>query len=277
MNILYCGDKNTKDGLLISIMSLMKNVREPLNIYILTADITHGGKHYEPLSAEYAAALDRLVKESDADSSVRCIDVSRQFMAALPEPNMDTRFTPCCMLRLYADELPELPGKLLYLDTDIVCRRSIDEFYNQDISDCEIAGILDYYGRWFFRQRFWRSDYINSGVLLMNLDMMRQTGLLTRCREMCRTKKMFMPDQSALNKLAVKKRILPRRYNDQRKLHDDTVIQHFSTTFRFFPWVYTVTVKPWQIDEVHDTLKLHEYDDLLEEYSSLKEEMPSDD
>ena len=277
MNILYCGDKNTKDGLLISIMSLMKNVREPLNIYILTADITHGGKHYEPLGAEYAAALDRLVKESDADSSVRCIDVSRQFMAALPEPNMDTRFTPCCMLRLYADELPELPGKLLYLDTDIVCRRSIDEFYNQDISDCEIAGILDYYGRWFFRQRFWRSDYINSGVLLMNLDMMRQTGLLTRCREMCRTKKMFMPDQSALNKLAVKKRILPRRYNDQRKLHDDTVIQHFSTTFRFFPWVYTVTVKPWQIDEVHETLKLHEYDDLLEEYSSLKDEMPSDD
>ena len=89
--------------------------------------------------------------------------------------------------------------------------------------------------------------------------------------------KMFMPDQSALNKLAVKKRILPRRYNDQRKLHDDTVIQHFSTTFRFFPWIYTVTVKPWQIDEVHDTLKLHEYDDLLEEYSSLKEEMPSDD
>lgn len=34
---------------------------------------------------------------------------------------MGTRFTPCCMLRLYADRIPELPDRLLYLDTDVLC------------------------------------------------------------------------------------------------------------------------------------------------------------
>ena len=39
MNILYCGDKNIIDGLIISILSLLKNTNEILNIYVLTASI----------------------------------------------------------------------------------------------------------------------------------------------------------------------------------------------------------------------------------------------
>ena len=38
MNILYCGDKTMQKGILLSSMSLIKNVDEPLNIYILTVD-----------------------------------------------------------------------------------------------------------------------------------------------------------------------------------------------------------------------------------------------
>lgn len=38
MNILYCGDKPMQKGILLSSMSLIKNVDEPLNIYILTVD-----------------------------------------------------------------------------------------------------------------------------------------------------------------------------------------------------------------------------------------------
>ena len=36
MNILYCGDENIIDGLLISILSLLKNTDRVLNIYVLT-------------------------------------------------------------------------------------------------------------------------------------------------------------------------------------------------------------------------------------------------
>ena len=36
MNILYCGDNNIKDGLIISILSLIKHTNEELNVYVFT-------------------------------------------------------------------------------------------------------------------------------------------------------------------------------------------------------------------------------------------------
>ena len=86
-------------------------------------------------------------------------------------------------------------------------------------------------------------------------------------------KKMFLPDQSALNKIITKKRIAPRRYNEQYHLRHDTVIQHFTTTFRFKPYLHTLTVKPWDVDRVHQVLHLYEYDDILNEYLAIKQKI----
>ena len=36
MNILYCGDRNILDGLIISVLSLAKQTKETLNIFVLT-------------------------------------------------------------------------------------------------------------------------------------------------------------------------------------------------------------------------------------------------
>ena len=141
----------------------------------------------------------------------------------------------------------------------------------------EIAGVLDYYGSWFFRKNIFKRDYLNSGVLLMNMCELRKTGLLSSCRHMCTTKQMFMPDQSALNKLSVSKRICERKYNDQRRLHSDTVFQHFTTHFRFFPYVRTENVKPWQTEEVTTILHIpeSEYGALFAKYYDIKESMKS--
>ena len=81
---------------------------------------------------------------------------------------------------------------------------------------------------------------------------------------------MFLPDQSAINKLATKKKIAPRKYNEQYRLQSDTVIQHFTTSFRFTPYFHTLTVKPWDVERVHSVLHLHEYDDILNEYLKIR-------
>lgn len=266
MNILYCGDKNIADGLMISVLSLLRQVKEPLHICILT--MSQAG--CEPLPDTLAEVLEQRV--CPGGGTVTLLDVSDLFTRQPPTANLGTRFTPCCMLRLYADLLPEIPDRILYLDTDVVCRMDCRAFYEQDMGEAEVAGVLDYYGSWFFRRNILRRDYLNSGVLLLNMKRIRQTGLFQKCRIRCAEKEMFMPDQSAINKLAIRKKILPRRYNEQRKLHPDTVFQHFSTSFRFFPYIRTVTVKPWQPDRMHEVLKLHEYDDLLEEFRQWKAE-----
>lgn len=266
MNILYCGDNNIEKGLIISVISLLQNCIEQLNIYVLTIDIDEGCINYKPVSSEVISYLNQEVKLYNPLNSIELINITKQFKLCMPLANMHTRFTPCCMLRLYADLIDELPDKILYLDNDVICREDIYEFYSRDISECELIGVLDYYGSWLFRNDLLRRDYINSGVLLMNLDKIRETGLFDKCRKLCRDKKMFMPDQSSINKLSVYKQFADRRYNEQRKLHSNTVMQHFTTSFRLFPWIHMVRVKPWQIDKMHEVLQLYEYDNILEEY-----------
>ncbi len=269
MNILYCGDKNIEDGLIISVLSILKQCKRKICVYVLTMESEEGELSLKPVSDKTIGYLDEVVKKHNPDGFVKKIDTTSLFYTEKPSANLKTRFTPCCMLRLYADQIEELPDKILYLDNDVICRSDISEFYDYDISSYELAGVLDYYGSWFFRNNIFKRDYINSGVLLLNLKKIRQTGLFNKCRQRCRSTEMFMPDQSAINKLAVNKKIMPRRFNEQRHLRKDTVMQHFTTSFRFFPWFRTVCVKPWDIDRMHSVLKLHEYDELLNEYQHI--------
>lgn len=271
MNILYCGDKKMERGLLMSITSLLDNSTDILNIYVLTLDLTMAGKHYKPVSDTFIAYLEELLQRERCGSTITKIDVSSFFNREKPEANLGTRFTPCCMLRLYADELSEIPDKILYLDTDVLAKKDFSEFYNQSIEDYEFAGVLDYYGKHFFRKKnnFLKYDYVNSGVLLLNMAKIRETGLFKASRQRCISKQMLMPDQSSLNKLAKYKKKCERKYNDQRRDHADTVFRHFTTTFRVFPKFKQVTVKPWDIDRVHEILKTHEYDNLFDRYEKL--------
>lgn len=270
MNILYCGDGNIADGVIMSTLSIAKTVHEPLDFYILTASAEYRNEMKKALPQKFAPFLENALKEYCDSVSVTLIDITDKFQKELPDVNMNTRFTPFCMLRLFADEVEELPPKILYLDNDVICRTDPCLFYHTKMDDIDMCGVLDYYGSWFFRQKWYKRDYLNSGVLLLNLEGIRADGLFKKARKMCAEKKMFMPDQSALNKLCKNKIIAKRKFNEQRKLRDDTVFQHFTTSFRFFPYFHSVSVKPWNEEGMHETLKLHEYDAIIEEYKQLK-------
>ena len=279
MNIVYCGDKKMEDGLLLSNLSILNHTEEPLHIFVLTMRLTIDTKEknqrFDPVSPGFINELERVIKEKNAKKKVTLVDFTEIFQKELPHANLDTRFTPYCMLRLFADKIPDITGteKLLYLDADVICRKDFSGFYHQDLSGYEMAGVADHYGRWIYSRGPLKADYLNSGVLLLNMEEIRDTRLLEKCRELCADKKMFLPDQSALNRLSVSKKKQPRRFNEQRRLHDDTVFQHFTTSFRMFPWLHTVTVKPWEVEKMHSKLKLHEYDALLKKYEELTKEM----
>ncbi|MBQ8741360.1 MAG: glycosyltransferase family 8 protein [Clostridia bacterium] len=260
MNILFCGDKGVCEGIFLSALSLCKNTKEKLHIYILTASV---GSH-TAIPKDFSDQLQATLSIKNADNKVTRLDISDVFGNYLPVANMGTRFTPLCMLRLFADLVPEIPDRVLYLDTDVLCRADFSDLYYSDIDNVEIMGVPDRYGKWFFGNIF-KHNYLNSGVLLMNMANIRKSGLFEKCRQMCRDKKMFMPDQSALNKLAVKRKI-PARYNAQGKIKKDTVFKHFTTFFKFFPYVRAVTIKPWHTDKLHSELRIFEFDDILDEY-----------
>jgi lipopolysaccharide biosynthesis glycosyltransferase len=270
MNILYCGDKGISDGVLISILSLLKNNNEPLEIFILT--IKYEG--VVPFTKKAADFLDKLVKEKNAKSFVKLIDATSIFVENLPKKNMGSYFTPCSMLRLYADKVPELKklDRILYLDYDVVCRKDISEFYHMDMDGIEAAGVLDIYGRRFYHYHgLFKQDYMNSGVMLFNMPECIKTGMFEKAVELCGKRWMMLADQAALNKSIEKRKIMPLKYNDQRERPDsNTVLHHFSNNFKFWPYFRVQKVKPYEIEKVHKVLKIFDYDEIFEEYNKLK-------
>ena len=81
----------------------------------------------------------------------------------------------------------------------------------------------------------------------------------------------LLADQAALNKVIVRRKLVPRKYNEQgERPRPDTVLHHFSNNFKFWPYFRVQKVKPFEIDKVHEVLKITEYDDILKEYDKLK-------
>lgn len=275
MNILFCGDHNAEDGVLISTLSLLKNTDAELHLYVLTMYIQNAEKNFQPFSKQAADYIRSLLVKKNPKNTLELIDCTSLFIQEPPTANMGTRFTPYAMLRLFADQLPQIPDRILYLDDDVLVRQDLTSFYEQNLDGIELVGVLDYWGRFFFHnfKQHKVFDYLNSGVLLLNMKEIKHTKLFARVRHMMQVKKMFFPDQTALNKLTTKKRIMPRKYNEQYRLHADTIIQHFTTSFRFKPYFHTQTVKPWDVERVHSVLNLHEYDDILNEYLNLKDNL----
>lgn len=262
MNLLYCGNKKVFDGLMISLLSITKYCKKPLTVYVMTADLRELNASFEPITEEQTDYLEQMMKKVHAENRIHLIDCSQLFREEfLLSPNIRTSYTPYTLLRLLADKAEQIPERILYLDTDTVACKDISPVFDTDITEYEFAGVSDYLGKWFISR-----SYINAGILYLNMEKIRETGLFLRTRELCKTKKMWFPDQTALNRLVRKKLFLPGIYNEQRRWHEDTVIQHFCKSIRWLPFFHTVNIKPWEVEKVWLVYKLHAHDAVLHEY-----------
>ena len=97
MNVLYCGDKNICDGLLVSVLSILESTSERLDVYILTASLEKDAKKYSPIPQMFADKLDAFISSTANGGSVKLFDISGLFLSELPLANLDTRFTPFSM------------------------------------------------------------------------------------------------------------------------------------------------------------------------------------
>lgn len=269
INILYCGNKKVFDGALSQLISITNKTKEPINCYIFTMNLQRIKSEYESITDEQTQFLDKVIKEKNKDNKVTKIDVTdiyeKEFHKCL---NEGAYCTPYTLLRLFADLVPEIPNKLLYLDIDMMAADDISKLYNIDITNYEYAAVKEKYGS----KLLW-TDYINAGMLLLNMKKIKQTGLLEKARELIKTKKMLFADQSAVYYATTSKLLIPRIYNEQSKFDKkDTVICHFCKRLMWFPYPHTENYKQWNVDEIHKYLKCHTFDKDLEEYLKFKDE-----
>lgn len=290
INLMFCGNDKVLDGMIISLLSIVKYCNKQLNIFVLTMDLTEMNENYRPITKDQILILENIVKKVNSKSKVHLVDVTEYFKEEmLNSVNIKTHYTPYILVRLFSDKVKELPDKVLYLDSDLVIYKDIESLYKINIEKYDFAAAIDYIGQFFINKK-----YVNSGVLLMNIKKMKQENAFEKCRKMVINKKMLLPDQTALNKICKDKKYLPQKYNEQKERQDDTVIRHYSMTIKFIihsnkekrtlikkhcailkflPHLKFLNVKPWNIEAIHKIYNIHDFDDILDEYIRIKGEI----
>lgn len=269
MNILLCGNQKVFDGALTELLSITNRTKETIKCYIFTMNLSRLKPEYTCITDEQIEFLNQVVKSKKQDNQVIKIDVTDLYEKEFGKCKNETAYcTPYTLLRLLADMVPEIPDKLLYLDIDMMANGDISKLYNTDITDYEYAAVKEKYGSMFI----W-PDYINAGMLLLNMKKIKETKLLEKARHLIKTKKMLFADQDAIYRSTTKKKILPRIYNEQSSFtREDTIVCHFCKRLMWLPYPHTENFKQWQVDEIHKELKCYTFDKDLEEYLKLKKE-----
>lgn len=275
INVLFAGNDKVFDGVLTASLSIVKRLSEPkpLNIYILTMDITRINPKYTPMAERHRAFIENALREYNPETSVTLYDVSELYDRELREnANEGCYCSPYTLLRLLSDLVPDLPDKLLYLDCDVMLCKDISTLYDIDVSDVEYAATTDHYGKFFINPR-----YINAGVILFNMKKCKETGLFEKARELIRVKKLLFADQSAIIRSTTKRKHISQRYNDQKFLYKNTVVRHFSKRLFYLPYPHTENIKQWHVDKVRKKFGYTEFDDVLDIYLRLKEKFNSEE
>ena len=267
IDIIYAGNDLMFDGLLLSTLSMVRRTKEDIHIHFLTMSFVEKHHSFKPFRPDQADFIESELRKYNPNFKISIIDCTNEYNKLLKDnANEKPVYSPYCTLRLLADQYEQFKGKIIYLDIDTMLYGDIKELYDIDVTNLEFRASHDYLGR-----RWITKDYFNSGVLLLNMDKIRETKLLEKCRNLVKTKKMYFTDQTALYKSRIAFDYLPDeyRFNEQREVKPNTVIKHFCKGIRWIPFkVYNV--KQWEIDKVHNYLKIHDFDEDFELYKEIK-------
>lgn len=147
----------------VSCYSLLKNNTSPIKVYIFT----------DELNDEQKQEVDFLRQLFHVEITHIIITEEYFFGDHLK------RFTKySCYRLLMAECIKE--DKLLYLDCDLVVQKDLSDFYNLDMKDNLIAGVVDAGIKLKDKELIDLSDkepYLNAGVLLLNCKVIRDEKL----------------------------------------------------------------------------------------------------
>ncbi|MBQ5471393.1 MAG: lipopolysaccharide biosynthesis protein [Treponema sp.] len=269
INILFCGNSKIFDGILTCMLSIFKRTetKEPFHFYIYTMDVSHIKPDYTCISDEQISFFDKIAKEYNPENIVEKFDVTDIYHKEFDGcPNEQCYCSPYTLIRLFADLVPNMPEKLLYLDVDMLLNKDITTLYNVDVTGVEYAASRDHYGKYLISPNF-----VNAGMLLLNMNEIKKTGLFKKSRNLLKVKKLLFADESAIIKCTTKKKMLAQKFNDQKFLHPKTtVIRHFSKRLFWLPYPHTANIKQWNVTKLHTIFKYEVFDDVLYEYIYLK-------
>lgn len=251
--IAMCSDEVGADFMMVAIKSIfINNANENIEIHILT-------DHFDDQTIDN---LNLIADYFGQKIAIHIIDKTP--FIGLPGVGPGYDFPIAAMYRLILPDTLKEYKKVIYLDTDIIVEGSLRGLWNTDLTGYAMAGVNDLaeftsrFNHDYYRNilGFNEGEYVNSGVLLIDLDYFRKHDVGNLCFAWLNNNrdKAQLPDQSALNVVLRGKIILlPEKYNaminlylpiiDSKKVvHTPTadearrspIIIHFSA---YKPWI----------------------------------------
>ena len=246
MNLLFSIDDRFYRQLITVLYSLTLNSPEnKINVYVITTpEFSHAGE-LKRACHQLKMVFHQVIIPTDAFADAPVTD----------------RYPKTIYYRLLAHQyLPADLHRILYLDADLLCINDLTHFYQMDLTGYMYASAIhtnltnttDVINK-LRLQNFDADGYYNSGVLLMNLDEIRQKIKPTDIFDYIQEHILLLPDQDVLNALYGKyiRTVPDQLYNfDTRNLR---VYEAISTGQLNLNWVMEHTVflhfcgrqKPW--------------------------------
>ena len=194
------------------------------------------------------------ISSADADA-LKALEGNNVTVEVLPQKDVDlfyirdTHVSKASLLKYYiAEALPKL-NKVLYLDSDILVLHDLNNMYATDIDGKYLAAVKD--PSWFFENTHVlelnlekRGFYFNSGVMLMNLNKIREDGLLKKLEDYTNNNFRTYMDQDALNVVVGDKvEILPFENNTMNFFfeHIDvpTMAQYYGKNWKTYEDIFS--------------------------------------
>lgn len=171
--VVYAGTRNLYEQMYVCLKSLLAH-NQIDRVYLLIED------------DEYPF---------DIPPYVYPLNVSGQEFFKPGTPNYSCQWSYMSMLRCaFGNMFPE-EHKILWLDCDTIVHDNITDLFDMDINGYMYVGAIE-------RQNcIYLFKYINCGVLLMNLDMIRERGREEEMISMLNTYPFAFPDQDVINLL----------------------------------------------------------------------------
>ncbi len=260
MRLCYSINKGLVPGFLMSALSAAIATSEPLEIFLLTGDFSELSRHFKPVTEKDADFCESILQMYNSGSKINLIDMTKDYKDELRTYKAYAgHFSPYSFLRLFINDFVD-SGRILYIDADTIVMRDLSELYHMDLQGNKLAMVIDAVGK-----NWMAADYCNSGVVLFDLDAIKGTDLMEKCRDQVKNHLMFMPDQSAINKYfrdSIYR--IDRRFNEQQSMQDDTVIRHYCRVLKFFPFPHYIQAKPWdKPDYFHRQRNEYQCDDVI--------------
>ena len=172
INIAFICDENYVLCTGVAVFSLYQN-RNPqrdYHIYLFTDQVPEAKKNI-------------LLTQSRKGFQVEVIDVSEEKKyKQFNRMRFAAHVSQAALLKFELAELLKQEEKLLYLDGDILIRDSLEELYETDIEGryaavCKDLGAESFPSPFRSRLKIDSDSYFNSGVMLLNLKLMREDGI----------------------------------------------------------------------------------------------------